>query len=466
MLDRIPSGKVVLAVSGGTDSISMLHLAWRLSRERQWDIVVVHVQHHLRADESLRDQKFVESFSKRLGISCVVRSINPSEYSKKMCMGIEESSRILRYRELGNVVREIRANAILTAHTANDQAETFFLNLLRGAGTDGLCGILPLRTLEQITGMKIHSRILLIRPLLTFSRKEILRYLHSQGLKFCQDSSNRILKYKRNWIRHKLIPLMEKTQPKILQRVSELTTISQNEKDYWAIQIQKMKRKVIKNPEGLPTGQLLDLILFLGYHVNLRMRLLHHLWPKSSYREIGQILTFIEKEKHKGKKFLSLQEISSQNSFSRQKKEPAGKGCFSLSIPGKNFSKEWGLRVKTERFSVLPGERGFFRKIILSNPWTAYFDADKIRNGNRFAQWQIRSWKMGDRFNPLGMKGSKKIQDLFVDLKVPREKRRQIPLLTVGKKILWVIGYRMDESSKIDLTTKHIIKVQVIPRSI
>lgn len=292
LLNRIPKGRMLLAVSGGADSIALLHCFWRLAREKKWNLIVTHIQHHLRAAESLRDQNFVKSFSKKLGVPCIVRSIHPPKGAR-----VEESSRILRYKKLAQIAKEVHAKTILTAHNSNDQAETFFLNLLRGTGTKGLCGILPLRSLDQVTGNKNHRSILLVRSLLSFERSEILSYLHSQKIKFCKDSSNDLLQYRRNWVRHKMIPLIQKVQPKILRRISNLTTIFQDENEWWTLEIEKMRKNIVPISSKNHNKMTLDLALFLGYHTSLRKRFLHDWLPQSSYDEINRVFASLEKGK-------------------------------------------------------------------------------------------------------------------------------------------------------------------------
>ena len=210
LLNEIPSGRIVIAVSGGADSVCLLHVLKRLSNERKWEIVAAHIQHHLRGKESLADQNFTAKLSKRWSLNFEIREIRPPKTK-----GTEEKSRIMRYQALSEIAAKRGSGFIFTAHNANDQAETFFLNLLRGSGMDGLVGMLPSRPLSQITDDPAHSKIQAVRPLLGFSRKEILSYLKSQGLPYRTDRSNRDLKYRRNWVRHRVIPLLEKVQPKL-----------------------------------------------------------------------------------------------------------------------------------------------------------------------------------------------------------------------------------------------------------
>ncbi len=230
ILGRIPAGKLLAAVSGGTDSIALLHGIWRLRKERKWDITVAHVQHNLRGRESRQNEKFVETIARQLHLNYASRSVQVRSFAKQHKFGIEAAARILRYQALGDLARETGARSVLVAHNANDQAETLLLNLLRGTGIGGLCGMRLRRSLKDITGRARDARISLFRPLLVFSRPQIAAYVKSQRLKFFQDRSNRSLIHRRNWVRHKLIPLMEKAQPRIVHNLALLSSYAQSER--------------------------------------------------------------------------------------------------------------------------------------------------------------------------------------------------------------------------------------------
>lgn len=238
LLAQIPAGKILVAVSGGADSVALLHLVHRLSSEKKWEVYCAYIQHRLRGRESIRDQKFVEKLCKKLSIPFLVRSISLLSHPRG---GIENAARQSRYRALSLFARKLKSKTILVAHTANDQTETFFLHLIRGCGLDGLRGMPPHRKLSEITGSVKDSGIRIFRPLLGFSRKEIVSYLKSQGLSWREDSSNRNLKFKRNWIRHQLIPLLEKIQPKIVQKISNCALLLQEAKHSPAF-LQRKKR--------------------------------------------------------------------------------------------------------------------------------------------------------------------------------------------------------------------------------
>ncbi len=228
ILKKVPPGKILAAVSGGTDSVAMLHAFWRLRRERKWDMTVAHVQHNLRGRESQKNERFVETIARLLHLKFVTRSVQVRSFAKRRRLSIEAAARALRYEALGDMARESGARSVLVAHNANDQAETLLLNLLRGTGIGGLCGMLLRRPLKDITGRTRDARISLFRPLLAFSRPEIAAYAKSQRLRFFEDTSNRSLIHRRNWVRLKLIPLMERVQPRIVQNLALLSSYAQS----------------------------------------------------------------------------------------------------------------------------------------------------------------------------------------------------------------------------------------------
>lgn len=444
--DEIPSEKILIAVSGGADSVALLHLASWLSLEKKYQIIVGRVQHHLRGKASLRDQKFVEFLTRKFGIPCIVRSVRLPQGLHTV--GLEEKARKLRYQALAKIAQENGAKSLWTAHTANDQAETFFLNLIRGSGSDGLCGILPRRPLGDVTGDPRHDSIRLVRPLLSFERSDLLRYLRSQNLRFCEDRTNRLLKYRRNWIRHRLIPQIQNLQPRIVEKISGLTAILQLEKKWRDKSLGKMKRKLIKAP-----SRRLDLRRFFQYDISRRFQFLHRWTPQSSYSEICRIHEALERQRSKGRFLLSFPKADSPGLT------PPRRGtqkAFFLNVPGTTDLPSWKMRLIVRFLKNVPSP--WFLKRNAKNK-VAYFDRDKL-NG-RSARWIIRAWQPGDRFKPFGMDGRKKLQDFFVDAKVPFDQRQAVPLLVAGKKIRWVIGHRTDEESKIDASTQRVAEVKM-----
>ena len=294
VLNRIPAGTLLVAVSGGADSVALLQLVKRESALRGWKPCAAHVQHGLRGRESLRDQRFVEGLARSWGLPCSVRKIPVRTHARNRRLGLEEAARTLRYRALADEARRKGARAILVAHQADDQAETFLLNLMRGAGADGLSGMPPWRPLSDVTGRKADSGLLLVRPLLDFSREDILAYLRSQRLGFRSDRSNRSLEHRRNWVRLRLLPLMRDKQPQIARKIADCARLLRQERPGRDRDLTRLRGEVL-----IRRGSHLDLASFFRYDINSRSRLLHRLFPRFSGRRIRATLAWLERHKFK-----------------------------------------------------------------------------------------------------------------------------------------------------------------------
>lgn len=286
--------------------MALLHVLWRLSRERHWEIHVAHVQHGMRGSSSLRDQSFVETVSGRLQLKCHVETVPVRAYAKAHRTGLEESARTLRYIALSRVARRIGSRYLACAHNANDQAETVLLHILRGTGLDGLCGIWPCRPLAEITGHLRDRRIQLVRPLLEFSRKDVLFYLHSQGLSFRRDASNFSLEFRRNWVRRKLIPMMEKVQPQAVRNLGQISLYMRAERDTRQVRIKTLSEALLRDG-----GRQLDLQGLFRYDIRSRFEFLHRLRPGLSRRQIEGLHAWLEKTKP-SKRALPLSSVISK----------------------------------------------------------------------------------------------------------------------------------------------------------
>jgi tRNA(Ile)-lysidine synthase len=267
-------GAVLLAVSGGKDSMAMLHMFWRLSKKIPLSLYVAHFDHGLRK-ESKRDAAVVKKFSGALNVPCEIIALDVKKYAALCGLSIETAGRDLRYENLLRLSKKLKCDKIATAHNSNDNAETVLMQLLRGSGN--LTGI-PLRR-------KADKKVEIIRPLLSVKRKDIESYikgqkLHGQRLPFCTDKSNFSLEYTRNRIRLTVMPAIEKINPQATEHIFSLSEIQAREDAF----LEKTALKYLKKCSKIQKNRiLLDLSTFLRYNDTIRFRILKNLLPDRKY---------------------------------------------------------------------------------------------------------------------------------------------------------------------------------------
>lgn len=261
--------RIVLAVSGGMDSMCMLHLFWRLTKKINIYLVVVNFNHNLRK-ESIKEAKIVKDFANKLGIDCVLETLDVKKYSKNKPASIETAGRNLRYLALESIAKKHKCNKIATAHNANDNAETVFMWLLRGSGS--FSGIPQTR--------EINNNLTIIRPLLPVKKKLIEEYVKEHKLLFCIDKSNFSNIYTRNKIRLSIMPICEKINPMTVEHIFALSCIQAREDTY----LEEISNKLLKRCVKIQKNRIsLDLIVFLRYNEAIRFRILRNILPQKKY---------------------------------------------------------------------------------------------------------------------------------------------------------------------------------------
>jgi len=265
----IAKDKIVLAISGGMDSICMLHMFWRLARKIDIDFLVVNFNHGLRK-ESLKEANVVKNLSVKLGIKYFLEKIDVKEYARTHSISIETAGRELRYFNLEKIASEYKCNKIATAHNANDNAETVLMWLLRGTGN--FIGIPQRRELKR--------SIVLIRPLLPIKKKMIEKYVEDHNLQFCVDKSNFSDIYTRNKIRLSLMPIFEKINPMFVEHIFDLSCIQNRENAYLNEILISCLNKCVKFKKN---RILLDLTMFLQYNKAIQFRILKNILPQHKY---------------------------------------------------------------------------------------------------------------------------------------------------------------------------------------
>jgi tRNA(Ile)-lysidine synthase len=438
--------RVLLALSGGPDSMALFDIFLTLQEPYQLSLSVAHLNHLLRGKAAEEDACFVQKLARRFKIPCFIEKIDVLALARQEKKSVEEVAREERYQFLFKIAKKIKAQKIATAHHQDDQVETILMRILRGSGPGGLKGILPLR--DQI----------IIRPLLEISREEILAYLKEKKIKFCQDRSNLDESFFRNKIRKKLIPLLEREyQPQIKRNLLHLAKLVSEEDQLLGEIAEKSLSKLILRTTSHQI--VLSLPGFLKEPVAIQRKLILGVLEKIKaphlyFQHLENILRFL-KSSDRGT-------ITLPRGFLVEKKQV------------QEFMVRKGKEVKSVRFSsvplnipgttLLPALRLSLESKILSPPVhfppppsIVYLDYDRVNK-----PLSLRQRKEGDRFIPLGMKGHQKIKDFFINQKIPLERRESIPLLVdqTGK-ILWVVGLRLSEEVKVIPQTKKVLKIEV-----
>jgi tRNA(Ile)-lysidine synthase len=440
--------RLLVAVSGGADSIALLHILSLLSHSYPFKLHVAHLNHSLRGKESDEDAEFVQKYSDSLHISGTVVKKDIASAAKGMKRSTQDAARLVRYQVLGEIAFKEECDWIATAHHADDLAETFLMRLIRGSGSRGLSAI-----------PKKRGKI--IRPFLHLTREEILEYLRKYKISYRDDSSNLLPVYFRNQIRHELLPLLKRYNPNIVKVLGNETEIFSEEEKYLEEQIQREMPGVAELPG--PNRANLKIARFLKQPVPFQRGILRSLFfhlkgdlINLHFVHIGQIIHLAEKGLT-GKSVhipegIIVYKLYDRLEFYRQEDLfPGKKFSYTLPIPGEIPSPELKMIF---RATVRNGP--FFEERKTDETW---FDLDQVK-----LPLTVRTRQPGDLIYPARLKGKKKkLQDLFVDLKTSRLLRDQVPLLVDPDRVLWVMGMERDFKSLATPETRTVLSIQTIP---
>ena len=438
------NSKIFIAVSGGIDSIVLFSLFHLIKTEFKLTLKIIHLNHKIRGAEADRDQLFVEQLGEKYSIPVISKKINVIQYAKKNKYSIEESARILRYKFFTEEMENSDFDYTALGHHADDQVETILDHLLRGSGIRGL------------GGMK-YKNDNYIRPLLKIYRNEIETYAQQNVLKYLIDSTNSELKYKRNKIRHKLIPHLEEYNPAITKGLLRTGQIIHDTELFLINEAEKAFSKCLKNIEK---GKIiLDINYFFNYFSIIQVYVLYHILTLFDINKnilnsdmIYQLLSIIQKRKS-GTKFCLNHKWEFLIDHDELIFHLSHKNTFEFEI---KLNTQYSIQSNKKIFQTCLIDRTQLPKSFSSNKNIEYIDFDKVTE-----PLIIRNFKNGDRFTPLNMKGQKKVSDFFTDNKIPLHLRKEIPLLTCTKSIIWIIGYQIDDRYKVTNTTKKILKLEI-----
>jgi tRNA(Ile)-lysidine synthase len=434
---------VVVAVSGGADSVALLDILSSLGGLR---LVVAHLNHLLRGNDSDCDAAFVEGLAAHYGLPLESRSIDVSRFSNEKRLSLEEGGREARYAWFDEVAAKYGARAVALGHHADDQAETVLMRLLRGAGTSGLSGISPLSAGRYI------------RPLLCARRVEIEEYLKNRNLSFRTDGSNTDTRFLRNRVRHELLPFLETFNPSIRDRlVGTAEILSADE----ALLEDITEKAFERLASATGTRIAVDLHALRTELPGLRLRI---------YR--GAVRTAKGDLAHISLKHLrQIDELAfslkANSSITLPGNMTVAKHYQALHFaPASELAAGEALELVIEAPGTYPLPGGELLSVTRTeaplnwknqDPGKAYFDLDAVP-----FPWVVRTFRDGDRFTPLGMTGSKKVKDFFIDMKIPLSIRRKVPLVASNGTIIWIAGFRLAEQARVRVGTRNVVLAETI----
>lgn len=421
--------RILLTVSGGIDSVVMLDMFY----QAKYKIAIAHCNFQLRANESDEDERFVKKLGEKYGIEVFIKRFETNTYALSNNLSIQVAARDLRYAWFEDLRKETSFDFVAVAHNADDEVETFFINLSRGSGLTGLKGI-PMK----------RNRI--IRPILFANREKIVAYAKKNKLFFREDSSNKEDKYLRNKIRLNLIPELKNLSPKFSHSVID-SIKHLNEADILLQQLLEEKFKSLeKQKDGITNISLSELEKLQPFHIWLYYLLRLYNFNRDTTDNLAESIA----GKQTGKIFYSNthkvlidREELKIKIIGEHKEE-----VYLIDINQKSTTKPINLSI--DSFHVKEGFQ------LIKNIRFAQLDKDKLK-----FPLKIRKWKKGDKFKPFGMKGSKLLSDYFIDNKIDLFEKEDIWLLLSGEKIAWVIGYRISDDYKLTQKTTNILSIEL-----
>lgn len=436
---------IVVGLSGGSDSMALLYSLLEAQKQIDFNIIVAHVNHGVRGEDALADQLFVEKVAIELNLLYYSKNVDMVQHGKEMRITAEEAGRELRYGFFREILKGHGGGKIAVAHNKNDQAETILMRIMRGTGIDGLKGM----------EFKVDD---IIRPILNILREEIEMYIETKGIETVLDKTNLMPIYSRNKVRLDMIPYIESNfNPNIIDSLWRLSQIARLDNDFLDNYSRKRFMDIVKfqNKNTI----ILDMNLLTKEDTSIQQRILRISIEKITFslqgfseQHINSILNLIYSGT--GKELNLPLDTDVRTSYDDLIIETRSK------IKSKDFhyALDLGYNQFTNLYYTFNVEVLNIDRIkdIHMGKYIKYFDYDKIRG-----ELNIRNRRPGDKFVPFGMSGTKKLKDYFIDEKVNKEIRKEIPLLIDDENILWVVGYRTSDLYKVTTDTENVLVVSV-----
>lgn len=425
--------KVVCALSGGADSMALLCALYEIKDEIGIEVYAAHLNHSIRGKDADEDYLFVKDFCERMGVRLFYRKVDVPLLAKALHKGEEETGRIERYKLFYDAAEELGGAKIATGHHQNDNAETVLFNLFRGSGAKGLCGI-PYR------------RDMIIRPLLDVSRRDTESYLEEKGISWREDETNKECKYSRNKIRHIVLNAALEIFPDAVKKIAAASRIISTDDEYLT--------RLAEESGAFEDGKI-DKERFCELHESLRRRVIMtalSVWGVKDIDFVKIRLVTGAVLGSTGKVYDLGNNVRVINSYGKvYRLTPNENDIYDNPIPvpiGENleikaFEGIWSIKTvdKTEKMR--------------DNKMMILLDAEKLSEGV-----QIRQRRDGDFISPAGIQGTKKLKKVFIDLKIPKDIRDRISMLTMGSEILFIPGIRKTRNYLPDENTKKVLVIE------
>lgn len=441
---------LVVGVSGGPDSVCLLHLLNSLRKELGLDLHVAHLNHQLRGAESEADADYVSHLADELGLPVTIGREDVRGHRESKGGNLEEVAREVRYRFLTTVAEQVKAEGVALGHTADDQVETVLLHLIRGTGLTGLRGMPPLSFYKLPSGRGLR----LLRPLLCLTRGETQAYCETHRLLPRMDSSNLLLSHQRNRVRLELLPLLETYNPRIKETLLRTARLAGIDLAFMEFLVSQVWEDVVREDPG---GIWLDNQAFSSLPQALKFHLLREVLRRllGGLRdvELAHLEGLTQLMSSPAGKLLNLPH--GLNFYGNYRESWLGREPPPCPFP--SLEQEYVINVPGE--TRIPGWRVSARLVPSAGQeesrFCAHLDFGLI--GERLV---VRRRRPGDRFQPLGMEQPKKLQDFMVDAKIPRFWRDQVPLVCAGEDILWVVGWRIAQPYRVTSKTRQILRLE------
>lgn len=435
--------QIVIAVSGGVDSMVLLEMLFQFQKELNLQLHVAHLNHQLRPDSEV-DANFVVEQAKQRGLAFTLEKVNVAEYASKNKQSIETAGRHARYDFLKRVAQAHHYGKIALAHHQNDQAETFFLNVIRGATAQGWGGMKPLSDVY-------------IRPLLNCSKSNIYQFAQDQKIPYREDETNTDQKFRRNWVRQRVIPLLEQKNENLVDAITRNQAVFRQTSDYLQQQAEIVLEHLIisKEKDELSLNRKNFIVQHPAMQTEVIRLVIKNLRGDLNRLEAHHILKLCAhaKSKESGQLIelpLGLMVMIQPDVliFSSQKigNKPVPESQ-KLNISGETQWANWSFISEVKAFQ----SHQDIGRLSVCMDWS------KIE-----PPLVVRSRQPGDRIDPMGLSGRKKIQDIFMDAKVARTTRDQVPLIEDQKGIVWVVGHCQSERTRVTTASQQVFHIRAV----